>query len=133
MTLVAVGDYAASRRIAQVAGYRDVTVAFDVATLLRLAKKFRPAIIIVGTRLGLTYARAVERIPQLLRICPSTTVIVVTYSPTVPEVVELKGLEVFGYVDADDSNMETHLDRLIRRANDAGVSQRTRARRRQTH
>ena len=134
MILIAVRDYGISARVSGcVSGNGEVASAFDVQTLLRLTRTYKPRLIILGARLGGTSERVVERIPQLLRISPAASLIVMTYSPTEEEADELKGFGAFGYVDADEPRMELDLDRLIRRALDDGISRRTRIRRRQIH
>lgn len=129
MKLIAIGDYCLARNINRsVSG--EAVCAFDAESMIKLAIKFRPRIIILCTRLGRSSERAIDRIPQLLRICSTASVIVVTFSPTVAEIQELKALDVYGFVDADKPTLDLELDRLIRRAMDDGVSRRTRLRRR---
>lgn len=87
--------------------------AADIHKLREIVKKEKPNVVLLDVQLGGSRWRAVDDIPELLKVSPATAFIVITRSPSVAEVDEMQELGACGYVDRNDPELVKKVSGLV--------------------
>jgi DNA-binding NarL/FixJ family response regulator len=106
---------------------------FTMERLVVMAALHRPEIILLDAKMGGSAERAIDRIPQLLRLSPEARLIVMSPSSSVGERKEGREMGAFAFVNYRAENFEQQLERAIGRAAQAKPSASAQRRRRHLH
>lgn len=108
MILIASTEVALARRISKLIS-DEQRFAFSLEAALDRAREGWPTLILLDVRLGGNQARAVEWIGELLDASAGAPVVVVTRSPTKPEIVEMTALGAYTWLDREARDFAARL------------------------
>jgi DNA-binding NarL/FixJ family response regulator len=121
LALVAVNTVSAMRATTDGCAATRKIYALTLPRAVELAREYEPDLILLSSNLGGTRERSADRVPQLLRISPTSRLIMISPSPTRKERSEAISLGAFACMDYSDPGFVQELFRLTQIALSLGA------------